>query len=282
MCRDVENQAGAVKWHRFVAAGGWQNEIKEIAEVLQDPAALAHMGFISVLGRSPPDRLIAQEEEQFARFLFDFVVERLDSTILFGQYYSFGLLGCFGALNSEGPIETGKCFDYLSKAWAVLIELESLAMADGFYQDMMMQMLWPYNSWCRDVLLSAAENEFTSLNTIVAGEVLAMYRCMKSTKLFEDLGNLLRSSERQHGASKSGRVTCWHHTAHCDNLAGSDLRQPIGTASDAAQAKALLPKNIFLPDKTGFSLGSEVYDQFVNRTTKWHSPAAEHLCDTVF
>lgn len=277
----LKTQAGAVEWHRRVVVGGWQEELKELVEVMHSRKVLAHMGLPLGNKAMPENDLEIVEAIGYARFLFDFIVERMVSTVLFGQYYAFGIPGCFGAQSSKQPGEAQEKLRYLSMASDMFEALEKKAAADPYFDNIAFSMLWPRNTWSREVLLSAAENNFQQLNTVTASEVLAFSRCMKSTKLIEDLGNQLRTAERQHIAAKLGRVARWHQMVNGGVLADSDLRQLEPTAQDKVNSKASLPKGIFTPSSGSFSLGGRVTEQFVSRAVKWASPAAEHLSDTV-
>jgi hypothetical protein len=135
--------------------------------------------------------------------------------------------------------------------------------------------------WVREVLLGAAENDFSGLPTCVAQEVLDVARGFPSTKIIEDSGNRLRSSERLHSASKLGRVARWHLLLHAGVIEGFDRKQIAITPQDKVRALSQLNKDIFEAKRGNFSLGEESLNKFMSGELEFRHPAPQNLHDSV-
>ena len=278
----LKTQLGSTEWHRYMATQGWIADISKILSLFSNLQVLTHIGFSTPDYPMSSDLPEAVAEYELAQFLLEFALAQIGSAILFGQTYSHGLPGCFGALNSPHPEEKQSMLKYLRSVWDMLCKFETLAMENTFISGLLVSMMWPQNQWIHEVLLGAAENDFGSLPTVLEQEVRDTFRCLKSTKIVEDFGNKLRASERQHSASKLGRVSRWHQLVHSNLVEENDMRQVSPDAPDAIKAPSVLSKASFVCDKSKFSLGNETYNDFLEKQKVWHSPAPEFLSDCVF
>ena len=230
---------------------------------------------------SDPGELLALGEQVLADFFLDFALCQVDSAIQFGEYFTIGLPGCFGALHAPLEEDRVAAFCYLKVMWNVLQGLEEISLKDDFYVDVICKMMWPQSVWVREILIGAAENNFTSLPTVALRECVDTSRAFRSTKIIEDAGNRLRSVERVHSANKLGRIARWFQLVHSPLLAESDRKQVQTTPTDRAQALACISKNIFMCEKGKFSLGEDAMQDFMDRKGRWHSPAPDMLYECI-
>jgi len=275
----LKTQLSSVQWHQAMADDGWRPRVLEVTQKLVDPGVLAHIGFEGA--SAPLEEEADNDMKDLAAFMFDFFVETCASIISFSSTYSHGLPGCFAGLVQPESDAGKNTLSYLQRVWELYVALEKISLEDYFFAQLLNIMMWPSNVWVLEILMGCAECEFRGLPKVASSEVLGMCRSQSSTKLIEDIGNVMRASERQHTASKLGRMSRWHHTAHCQVLPEADLQQPTISSNDRVEALASVKKNVFDCSQADFSLGKESLDDFIEKKTTYHSPAPEHLHQSI-
>ncbi len=211
----------------------------------------------------------------------DFALCQVDSAIQFGEYFTIGLSGCFGALHAPLEEDRVAVFSYLEVMWNVLQRLEEISLNDDLYVDVLCKMMWPQSVWVREILIGAAENNFESLPTVALRECVDTSRAFRTTKIIEDAGNRLRGVERVHSANNWAASPAGSSWCTAPMLAESDRKQAQTSPTDRAQALACINKNIFSCEKGKFCLGEDAMQDFMDMKGLWHPPAPDMLFECI-
>lgn len=269
-------QGGSLHWWTEMSAGKWLQHCFELVGYLDDPAAMAEMGFMTGgLSVDDPDFIL---EERLGDSLFSLVIELLGTEIRDMRYWSVTFPGRFGALLSHDAEVKKAALESCMQASVSLDRLEALRSSDdSFFRDFWVNLMWPSMCWVREILMGVCENEGKSLPSLVGDELLKVALCMKTTRGCELLFNHLRECEKLQSANKMGRASRWHHCVTSGVEVEMDRKPVEPTAADRATAVATqLAPTTFAGAKLEMSLGQEAVDRYLGPKT-WASPQPANL-----
>lgn len=128
-----------------------------------------------------------------------------------------GWVGCFFG-GAEGECDPSRLRPVppsrRQEMWETLQRAEAAGSTDADLAIRLRDLVWPGQTWVREILISASENDWASLPAGALSEVLAAGRAYHTSKPVEDIFNTLREGERTHRANKLGRLARWHHSIH--------------------------------------------------------------------
>ena len=262
-----------------LAAGMWRcfSVIKLIAGIAGDCEKLADIGFELHELLSPED--VGYEDEQaLASALWSFQLTSMAGELLDGMCYTHFFPHVFAALIGHDVSGCQRALAFCKAAWTALLELESwcLEKGDKWVQLFLHDWLWPDQTWCREILVGVSETDFAGLPKPAELEVRSLFRGWGSTVVIENEMNVLRTAERQHRASKLGRVARWHRAKCSEDMAHGD-RKPVDPEPNCSSGARSLPDNVFLAQNRKLSLGEDAEKQFLAGPGPWSQPKPDAL-----
>jgi hypothetical protein len=215
-----------------------------------------------------PDLL---EEMHIADTFFKFMVELMGSEINEGRVFTDTFPYRFGALNSQAAGEVQGTLEYMRACWEALEKFEAAA-GDENVANVVLNAVWPSQGWTREIFIAALENNFESMPRHASAEILDAARAQKTTKSVEDEWRELREAERQHTASKLGKVARWHRCIQSAVLPEADRRRLDVLPVDREVASTCSPvTDASFSAKTVKPSIPDLIDRFLGPKT-WASP----------
>ena len=269
-------QMGTRVWQAERAAGAWSCIVEDIAFVASDEKALRRVGF-ELDEQIAADDLRSCDEKALAAALSALQREQIAGTIRDSMHFSHTLPGIFSGLISDVSSERQTCFQYVRKTWESYLVVESEAADDEWCAEFIHDLLWPDNGYCMEVIIGAAECDFSALPPVAEQELRDIVRDARTTLRVERLMNVERDSERQHKASKLGRLARWHRALQSPVLQDAEHGRLCALPCDASSAKGNLGKTICDPTHRVSSLGLAAEAELREGPGKWSQPKPEHL-----
>ena len=239
-------------WWAQIASVRWQATAVETMAVLTDRAQLFEIGFRgeTIQATDPWSR----QERSLAASLYRFTIGLVAQEIGDMRMWSDALPGLLGTQNERVYVDAA--LPKIKAIWEAWQALERQASEDEDLAGLWKSLTFTQMVWVREICVGLSENGFeTPLAILVAGELLKVGRCMKTTVINENLFNHARLAERDHRATKLGRLARWHRSTVAGVLEGHDRAPPRIMPLDRAVAPSRAPKHIFTPQHTEFSLG---------------------------
>ena len=177
------------------------------------------------------------------------------------RMWSDALLGLLGALSEREYVDAA--LPKIKAIWEAWQALERQASEDEDLAGLWASLTFTQMVWVREICVGLSERGFeTPLAIPVEGELLKVGRCMKTTVINENLFNHARLAERDHRATKLCRLARWHRSTVAGVLEDHDRAPPRIMPLDRAVAPSRVPKHIFTPQHTEFSLGPDTLEEF--------------------
>lgn len=267
-----KTQLGTVEWAVGMCESNWVETCLEYADKLSNSACLLEIGFTRPDASLKDDTLEFFDERRMAKTMLSFVVRLLATEIGEGRMHSEFVPYRMCSLLSKDDGAKQRAFEYFRRCWDTLTACESASLTDDWLRSFLVDLIWPHQVWSREMLIGLAENNFASVCPAAMAEIQASARSFRSSKAVEDSFNVLRESERQHKASKLGRVARWHCVRTSGVLEDSDRRQPQIVESDKDLKGRVVPAGVFESHKENFSLGQEKAERFKRTPRPWAAP----------
>jgi hypothetical protein len=203
-------QLGGLEWWQSVAAEKWVSTASDLVAMMSSSTSLGEMGFrLDALPSDDPDAML---EAKMASSLFSLVVELLGVEVQDMFMYSRSLPGKFGALLHPDDECRESAFTFCLGCSKALDKLEAKSKdaEDNFFQDFMMNLMWPNACWTREILCALRENEGGPLPPMIVNELRSVGRCFKSTRCCELQFNHIRKCARLQASAKMSRQSRWY------------------------------------------------------------------------
>ena len=104
----------------------------------------------------------------------------------------------------------------MGELWDRLQELEVEALTDPVAAEMIRDLEWPHNTWCRELLLGAAEANWESLPGDLLAEVQEASIVASTSQVVEHAFNFLRGQVEGVRNGKQGCHAIYHSLAYSD------------------------------------------------------------------
>eukprot|EP00971_Amphidinium_carterae_P331616 6465304-Amphidinium_carterae.3 len=144
-------------------------------------------------------------------------------------------------------------------------------------QDFWQQHLWWARSgFTRELLVSALENEWQSVNHLVLEDLRSFARAFRTSKITEDGFNVLREQERLHKAGRLSRQARWHKLVNHSLMADHERRRVEPSDQDKiATAPTKVPESVFKCSREDCSVAS-LADDLLRQDAKWSTVAPKN------
>merc|ERR1712172_484503 len=96
----------------------------------------------------------------------------------------------------------------------VLVHLEEQALKELRCRSFVDSLLFPLETWTREIFVQLLECDFQSVPTFVDEDVQAFLEGLNATLLKELHINGVRRYERKNGSGKASPFRAWHITSH--------------------------------------------------------------------
>jgi hypothetical protein len=200
--------------------------------------------------------------------------------ILFQLSYSHDLPNKLCGLVDDDPGERAAAAKFVSLCFNAVTECELCGLGDLWLQEYCKNLLWPENSWVREVCLAVEEmGEGHCLPSDMYREVYDYSLGFGTTKVNEDLFNHLRKVEKASPGGRLGGRAIWHASINSSILPENDLPRLQASHDDKTTAK--LAGRVFTQSdfdartKGLFSLGEEKFIALKDHGPEWPTPSAE-------
>lgn len=276
----MKTRKGSMELRCELACGRGSGHLKSIWGALSSVDVLLDMGLVSYSGEVhtsfSPDCA-----GRVAASLVEFCREMLASEISFLRNYAEDLPNVFVGLVSPDPQQVENTARFVWQAFQAVTACEARGHTDPWLRDFCRNLLWPLNTWCREVCIAVGEMGGAGIPSDVRSEVLAYSMGQGTTKANEDLFNRCRKLMKSSPAGKMSLASIWHASVRSPLVAENDMRLPKQTVADTACARALfsagnLPKSMFHSKSSQYSLGEELLQQYSAKVT-WPSPSTERF-----
>ena len=149
--------------------------------------------------------------------------------------------------------------------WEVIMCAEQLVLTEASMKSYVDSLMWPLETWCREVVTGLEEACFESVPPDLHIELQHTFRGFRSSKPAEDIFNRWTDAARQHKLGQLGPKAAWHRALASTVMADAD-RQGIGMLPVASEIQATtLPKSPHRPNPTAPALGEETMEKLTGK-----------------
>jgi hypothetical protein len=277
----LKTKKGTLDWKCSMAAEHHWQYLQDTMDMLFDRGLMLKLGLVSYEGGPTQSLFDDVVATRVSATLMDFARLLLAKEITFYRTYSEDLPSRFASLVHTSADCRAAGAKWVRDAFEVVTGAEAAAFDDPWLQDYIANMLWPRNTWVREVCISLAEMDWQALPHAVAEEVRHA-NMGPATSVEEELAfNNCRRNMDSSRTGKLGRKAVWHRCLMSMVLEDSDRPQQRPTAADRVEAKkhfkSTLPDSIFDSRHVDFSLGEELIEQYLEqaKTGKSFSPSPQ-------
>jgi hypothetical protein len=264
-----KTQMGGMQWHIDAALGAWGGPLVAVLKALSDPAVLKDIGFErrSLYAKDAPE---AREDLALANTFVELVRNTVANELECNAMYSLRPPGLFAGLlhPDRGVRET--VLAKLERMWEAILCAERLALTDASMKQYVDSLMWPLETWCREVFIGLEEACFASVPPDLHTELQHTFRGFGSSKPAEDIFNKWTDASRQHKAGQLGPKAAWHRALTSTVMADAD-RQSVGMLPSASGIQAThLPTSLHKPNSTAPTLGEETMEKLTGKQDPAH------------
>lgn len=161
----------------------------------------------------------------------------------------------------------------LKRIWELQRVLEDKAREDKRAQEALRAMIFPYSTFCNEVMVQLFETGFAHVDDELLDELQNYAEGFWGTLVDELTGNLWRDCARHDKAGKLGPSAAWHRTVAKSPLLDVGFPMVLTTAHASNLAvKGLLPDAMFHGAEKECSLSAEQLGQIHETAASWPSP----------
>ena len=253
-----KTQMGRHEWNVSMASGASGEYLLDSLLALMNHDVLINMGVVTFREHCTSTTLAEDMAQKVLDSMFAFWRNLVAKELSFIRSWSARMPGLvFTQLSrDEGTRQAGLM--QMRKLFEKLEQWEPIAATDKALRDDMANLEWPLSTWSREILLSGAEMNWECLPRHILDEVQEASRVVSSSKLIEDMSNMVRGQAEGVRNGRQSTQTVWHTCMHADLMADCDLAPVHIESSDLIQAGATLPNALFRAKdaQDEFSLGS--------------------------
>jgi len=187
------------------------------------------------------------------------------------RFYSCRPPGRFASLiDHHHPEAQQETRQWSKKLWQAVEEVEHRALHGGAdalpkFDDMLKEMVWPKNGWCREVLVALKETEHKVTPSVTEEDLLALAQSTASL-ISKCCFKQLSHCEHQHTAGVLGRRARWHRLLAGATIKEFDYRVPGITPESRHFAAKDIGKSVFdFKEGVDFSLGGDYVQELMSQ-----------------
>jgi len=265
----LKTKKGTFDWKCSMAAEHHWQYLQDTMDMLFDSDLMLKLGLVSYEGGPTQSLFDDAVAARVSATLVDFARLLLAKEVTFYRTYSEDLPSRFASLVHPSADCRAAGAKWVRDAFELVTGAEAAALHDPWLQDYIGNMLWPRNTWVREVCIALAEMDWQALPHAIAEEVRHA-NMGPATSVEEELAfNNCRRNMDSSRTGKLGRKAVWHRCLMSGVLEDSDRPQQRPTAADRVEAKkhfkATLPDSIFDSRNVEFSLGEELIEQYLEQ-----------------
>ena len=275
----MKTQSGRLRWNVQMASGENLEYIVQTHNIFTNQDLLLNMGLVACGGHVSEALMPPTMAQDVLDALFTFWRSLAALEIAFARSYSECMPAmAFTQLAYDAPVRR-QGMENMKQLWERLQKAEAQMPEYPFLYDFLHRLDWPVNLWCRELLLTAAECNFTVLPENILQELQDASRGVSSTKTVEDSFNYLRAQSEPVRNGKQGPLQIWHALHTSSILEDADLCPVQANHADEASAGKMLPRAMFkaIAGAAHCSLPSSVQQDFQCDASHSNVSALRHL-----
>lgn len=252
---------GSLAWHIDLAVGSFGGVLRQAFGAMADAETLHYIGFLA-----PSDfRFVeASESDQdcaLAQKMLELIMSESFHWLMSTMTWSDSLPGAFLPLLSRDEQARKACLQKLEEWFKVLCRLEQTANTDPRARQFVNNLLWPLETYPREILIMLSETSFQEVTKDIVELVEGFGKSWLQTNIDEDIMNKLRTREAAHSAGRLGSNARWHCcvTSGVIENYGRTLIQPT-TASKTLPCVHPSKRTYHEANPNNFSMGKESFD----------------------
>lgn len=234
MIRQQKTRFGCHEWSCAQARGTTTDRVMtSVAGTMVDESGLRRLRF---QGQSGIDSEPPAQDSYIATKLVDFLREVLAARLKSALIDEWSMPSRFSLLVDPSPEVRQGALVEMRSWFKILTKAEKTAHSDAFMKKVLKDMVWPHQTWCREVLVTLWECRFEFVPDDLQADLRAYTSRLCTTKACEDGFNSCRDRER---GSKAG-ILCpkgvWG--ALKSSSLADDCNRPNPPVTNAAKAAA--------------------------------------------
>lgn len=272
---------GRVEFHKAMACNRAVQVCKDTWLTLNSAKFLSRCYFLRPEDVRGPECL--REDCCVAEYAFSFCVHIMAREFASTSFYDarppFNCLQFFGSAEEKAGI-----LAWLKEIAEALDVVMPKYQHDALLREIIDATLWIHSPFCAEILVSAAECNYTRLGPHIEQDLMALTKGIGG-KPIEDLHRVLNVAKKQAMNLKLSRDSRWHYQMVSDVIADNEIRMPKIHSWDSSEAKKTRLDNAsYSCDSSQFSLGEDVYKAFLKEdwlVSRWWrntSVIVKHTC----
>jgi hypothetical protein len=234
----LKTRLGTKTWRCEQATGKGLQRSYLALDALSDQDTLLSIGLTSYEDGANHCDFSDDCATRIASSLVHFCRKMLFEEIVFNLAYSADLPNRFVSLVDVDPEVRRVGAAWVWKTFEQVSECEQAGLTDAWLEDYCRNLLWPLNTWVREVCLAVGECNGEALPTDVATEVEHFSMGHTTTKSNEDFFNKARKLQKLSSTGKVGGAALWHCSLTSPIMAESDMACAQPSAEDRVEGKA--------------------------------------------
>ena len=232
-----------------------------------DPTMLAEAGLLR--GQGVIIGSTVKEDQALAQAVLDFCREQVGHEIASLSHYSHRPPWAFLRV-LRGDHEKATTLDWMKKLWAVLQRLE--ADSSKIATDSLQAMMWPFNTYTREVMVGAYECDFKTIPSEAMRD-LEVQSLMFGTSIMAELGHSkIVDAQRLSKGKTLGRVSKFHRVCTAEILQDHDRRVPKPLPSEKSGSHEKVTNERFTWNHDDFSLGQDALKHYTEVNPAFPNP----------
>lgn len=224
---------GNREWHIGLCTGDMTKVLCSGFEALETPSELEAMGFVPPSHAEFADPGAIRQDAHLADLLVRLVMAEAFNFLLSSMTFSDCLPGYFMVLLSGDSGLRKHGLLQLSGWFRLLCDMEELAEKQGTVKRVLRDLMWPQETFVREVLVLLAESDFQDISYEVRHMIQGYADSWKATVVNEDMTNKLRYVEGAQSAGRFARPTRWYRAQESGPIERYDRKLIKGTAASA-------------------------------------------------
>ena len=279
----AETPRGCSFLRKWVARGGWQEELQEIVLETVKVDALLKMSFLSAEDYGVATAEKKEEEQKLGQTLLDFICNLLESRIHYTCGLQYSLPWAAAGLLETEAVELTKQLGKFQRWWLGLEQLQKDKKVFMAAKEFSMDLVFTEWPWTAVLFLELAERGFRGISPQRRQALEKWSKSWLTTKLNEDAIRHCKMKMRQADNGQLSRLSRWGALSQSHLLSECAREEVIIEPCDSqAMAGKQLPADMFSADATPLSLDQQHFDTIMKeekqKTYPHISPEKYHSC----